>query len=436
MKRIGVFICHCGINIAKTVDVETLTKEISKYPGVVYAENNKYMCSDPGQNLIIEAIKDQKLDAVVVAACSPTLHENTFRGTSERGGLNRYVCEMATIREHCSWVHDDRTVATKKALSIVKSIVEKVRYNQPLDPILVDVTKRALVIGGGIAGIQSALDIANAGIDTILVEKSPSVGGRMAQLSETFPTLDCSQCILTPKMVEVAQHSKIKLMTYSEVDEIAGSVGNYKVKIKKKPRYVNMSACTGCGDCITACPVRNEPQISAKPVYSKRIDAKEIARLEKIISTYAVSGNGTPGKEMLIQIMQDINLQYRYLPAFTLQYLSEKLDVTLPHVFHVATFYTTFSLKPRGKHTIKVCMGTACHARGAPRILEEFERQLEIPHGETTKDMLFTLETVNCLGCCALGPVIMIDQDYHSVSTSMVSGLLGKYRKLQEVTHG
>lgn len=430
MKRIGVFICHCGINIAKTVDVEVLTKAIKEYPGVVHAENNKYMCSDPGQNLVIEAIKNKKLDAVVVAACSPTLHENTFRGTAERGGLNRYVCEMATIREHCSWVHDDRAIATKKALSIVKGIVEKVRFNQPLDPILVDVTKRALVIGGGIAGIQSALDIANAGIDTILVEKSPSVGGRMAQLSETFPTLDCSQCILTPKMVEVAQHSKIKLMTYSEVEEISGSVGNYKVKIKKKPRYVDMSACTGCGDCMVACPVRNKPQIPAKPQYTKKMKPDELSVLDKIMNAYAVPGNGAPGKEMIIQIMQDINVLYRYLPAFALQYLSEKLDISLPHIYHVATFYTAFSLKPRGKHIIKVCMGTACHARGAPKILEEFERQLEIPQGETTKDLMYTLETVNCLGCCALGPVVMVDDDYHSVSTSMVSGLIKKYAEV------
>ena len=252
----------------------------------------------------------------------------------------------------------------------------------------------------------------------------------MAQLSETFPTLDCSQCILTPKMVEVAQHSKIKLLTYSEVEEISGSVGNYKVKIKKKQRYVNLSACTGCGDCLVACPVRNKPQIPAKPQYTKKMKPDEIAALDKIINTYAVPGNGVPGKEMLIQIMQDINVQYRYLPAFTLQYLSEKLDVSLPHVYHVATFYTAFSLKPRGKHIIKVCMGTACHARGAPRILEEFERQLEIPQGETTKDLLYTLETVNCLGCCALGPVVMIDDDYHSVSTSMVSGLIKKYAEV------
>ncbi len=255
MKRIGVFICHCGINIAKTVDVEALAEEMKKYPGVAHAETNKYMCSDPGQNLIIDAIKKQKLDAVVVAACSPTLHENTFRVTSERGGLNRYVCEMATIREHCSWVHEDKKIGTRKAAQIIKSIVEKVRYDEPLDPIFVDVTKRALVIGGGIAGIQSALDIANAGVETVLVERSPSIGGHMIQLSETFPTLDCSQCILTPKMVEAAQHDKIKLLTYSEVEEISGSVGNFHVKVRRKSPYVDWDKCNGCADCDAVCPV-------------------------------------------------------------------------------------------------------------------------------------------------------------------------------------
>lgn len=184
MKRIGVFICHCGINIAKTVDVDALTEELKKYPGVVHVENYKYMCSDPGQNLILNAIKEKNLDGVVVAACSPTLHENTFRNAAERGGLNRYVSEMANIREQCSWVHEDRVVATKKALEIIKTMIEKVRLNESLEPILVDVTKRALVIGGGIAGIQAALDIATAGIETILVERSPSIGGRMAQKME------------------------------------------------------------------------------------------------------------------------------------------------------------------------------------------------------------------------------------------------------------
>ena len=256
MKKIGVFICHCGINIGKTVKVEDLAEEIKKYPGVAHVEHYKYMCSDPGQNLVINAIKEKNLDAVVVAACSPTLHENTFRSAAERGGLNRYVSEMANIREQCSWVHSDVGAATRKAVLIVKSIIEKAKLDESLQPILVDITKKSLVIGGGIAGIQAALDIANAGIETILVEKSPSIGGRMSQLSETFPTLDCSQCILTPKMVEVVQNKNIRLMPYSEVEEIAGSVGKFKVKIRKKASYIDNAKCTGCGVCYEKCPIK------------------------------------------------------------------------------------------------------------------------------------------------------------------------------------
>ncbi len=291
MKNIGVFICHCGINIAKTVDVEALTEEIKKYPGVAYAENYKYMCSDPGQNIITEAIKKHKLDAIVVSACSPTLHENTFRNTTARGGLNRYVCEMANIREHCSWVHDEKDIATKKAAKIIKSIIEKVKYDEPLDPILVNVTKRSLVIGGGIAGIQAALDIANAGVETILVEKSPSIGGHMIQLSETFPTLDCSQCIMTPKMVEVAQHDKITLLTYSEVEEIAGSVGNFQVKIRQKSPYIDWEKCNGCGECDQVCPVTTKDEFECN-----LSDRKAIYRPfpQAVPNRFTISKKGRP----------------------------------------------------------------------------------------------------------------------------------------------
>jgi len=255
MKRTGVFVCHCGINIAGTVDVKKVAAELAKHPGVVHAEDYVYMCSDPGQNLIIKAIKEKKLDTVVVACCSPTLHETTFRNVSKIAGLNPYRCEIANIREQCSWVHRDKSKATQKAISITRSVVEKVRRNESLEDVSVPVTKRALVIGGGIAGIQASLDIANAGFEVILVERSPSIGGHMSQLSETFPTLDCSQCILTPKMVEVAKHPRIKLMTYSEVQEVSGFVGNFKVKILKKPTYVDPDKCTLCDECTKVCPI-------------------------------------------------------------------------------------------------------------------------------------------------------------------------------------
>ncbi|MCK4527295.1 CoB--CoM heterodisulfide reductase iron-sulfur subunit A family protein [candidate division WOR-3 bacterium] len=255
MKRMGVFICHCGTNIAKTVDVEKLTKSLEGYPGVVYSTNYKYMCSHPGQELLINEIKKNKLDGVIIAACSPTLHEITFRGVTKKAGLNPYQCEIANIREQCSWVHTDKEKATEKANRIVRSIIEKVRLNEDLDPIKVEVTRKALVIGGGIAGIQAALDIADAGYPVLLVEKESSIGGHMAQLSETFPTLDCSQCILTPKMVEVASHPNIELCTYAEVKEVEGYIGNFTVTIEEKPKGVDWEKCTGCGECSEICPI-------------------------------------------------------------------------------------------------------------------------------------------------------------------------------------
>jgi len=255
MKRTGVFVCHCGINIAGTVDVKKVAKELSNHTGVVHSEEYIYMCSDPGQNLIIEAIKENQLDSVVVACCSPTLHETTFRNTVKSAGINPFQCEIANIREQCSWVHKDMEKATEKAIKVTKSVVERVHRNESLDPISIPVTRRALVVGGGIAGIQSALDLANSGYEVILVERSPSIGGHMIQLSETFPTLDCSQCILTPKMVEVSKHPKIKLLTYSEIQDISGYVGNFKVKILKKPTYVDPDKCTLCDECTKVCPV-------------------------------------------------------------------------------------------------------------------------------------------------------------------------------------
>ena len=254
--KIGVFICHCGENIGKTVDCPKVAKASALIPGVVHAEDYKYMCSDPGQNLIKQSIKDKGLDAVVVGSCSPHMHEKTFRKACSSAGINPFMVEIANLREHCSWIHEDKNSATRKAIDLIRIAVEKVKFNEPLVPIRVPVTKRALVIGGGISGIQAALDIAGAGYQVILVEKEPSIGGHMSQLSETFPTLDCSQCILTPRMVEAYQHPNIKLMTYSEVASVEGFIGNFKVTIRKKARYVNEELCTGCGDCMQKCPIK------------------------------------------------------------------------------------------------------------------------------------------------------------------------------------
>jgi heterodisulfide reductase subunit A len=259
MSRIGVFVCHCGENIGRTVDCAKVAETLKDHPGVAHAEDYKYMCSDPGQQLVKKAIEDHDLTGVVVAACSPHMHEKTFRRAVDQAGLNKFMCEMANIREHCSWIHEDKDEATAKAIDIGRTIVEKVKHNRPLETIKIPVTKRALVIGGGIAGIQAALDIADGGHEVILVEKEASIGGHMSQLSETFPTLDCSQCILTPRMVEAYQHPNIKLHTWSEVEKVDGYIGNFEVTVRKKARSVNQDLCNGCGDCFGVCPSKKIP---------------------------------------------------------------------------------------------------------------------------------------------------------------------------------
>jgi len=259
MARVGVFVCHCGENIAGTVDCEAVAKACEQVPGVVCSMHYKYMCSDPGQNLIRQAIKEHRLTGVVVAACSPRMHETTFRRTTAESGLNPFLCEMTNLREHCSWVHEKTPATTAKAIALVRIIIEKVKRNRALFPIKVPVTKTALVLGGGIAGIQAALDIANAGHKVVLVEREPSIGGHMAQLSETFPTLDCSQCIMTPRMVEVAQHPNITMYTYSELESLDGFIGNFTAKIRKKARSVDEKICTGCGVCTQKCPNKKIP---------------------------------------------------------------------------------------------------------------------------------------------------------------------------------
>ncbi|MBE6983565.1 MAG: CoB--CoM heterodisulfide reductase iron-sulfur subunit A family protein [Ruminococcaceae bacterium] len=259
MQRIGVFVCHCGSNIAATVDVEKVAQMALQEQGVVHAEDYPYMCSEAGQSRIAAAIKEKGLTGIVVCSCSPRMHEATFRKCAENAGINPYMVEIANIREHCSWIHKDMTEATEKAVILMRAAVAKVHLNAPLQAGESTVTKRALVIGGGIAGIQTAIDIADAGYKVDIVEKTPSIGGRMSQLDKTFPTLDCSACILTPKMVEAASHENITIHTYSEVEKVAGFVGNFTVDIRKKARYVDIMKCTGCGVCQEKCPSKKTP---------------------------------------------------------------------------------------------------------------------------------------------------------------------------------
>lgn len=253
-RRIGVYICHCGSNIAGTVDVEEVAEYAASLDSVVVSRHYRYMCSDPGQALIKEDIKNLGLNRIVVASCSPRMHELTFRQVCQDGGLNPYLYEQANIRELCSWIHSDKKIATEKAKDIVRAAVRRVCWNEPLEVKEAPVNPNVLVVGGGIAGIQASLDIANGEHKVYLVEREPSIGGHMIQLDRTFPTLDCSECILTPKMADVGRHPFIELLAYSEVEEVSGSIGNFKVKVRKKARHVDESKCIGCGVCMEKCP--------------------------------------------------------------------------------------------------------------------------------------------------------------------------------------
>ena len=268
--RIGVYICHCGINIAKTVDVKDVAEFARTLPGVVIARDYMYMCSEPGQDLIRKDILEHKLNRVVVAACSPRMHEPTFRAAVAGAGMNQYLCDMANIREQCSWVHDDRAEATAKARDLVGAMTARVAQLEELFEKEVEVTRAVMVVGGGVAGIQAALDTANAGFKTYLVESAPSIGGHMAQLDKTFPTLDCSACILTPKMVDVARHPGVELLAYSEVVDVAGSMGNFLVKVRRKPRYVDPDKCTNCSLCAEACVMKGKPKSEFDQGLSRR----------------------------------------------------------------------------------------------------------------------------------------------------------------------
>ena len=252
-QRIGVYICHCGTNIAGTIDVRALAEYAATLPGVAISRDYKYMCSDPGQELIKQDIRDFKLNRLVVTACSPQLHEKTFRTAAEQGGLNPYFFQMVNVREHDAWVHVDKAAATAKAFDMVRAAIRRVKLHHSLEKRSVPINPAVLVVGGGIAGIHAALSLANAGKKVYLVEREPTIGGHMAMFDKTFPTLDCAACILTPKMTAVRAHPNITLWTMSEVSGVEGYVGNFKVTVKRKPRYILEDACIGCLECIEAC---------------------------------------------------------------------------------------------------------------------------------------------------------------------------------------
>lgn len=270
-ERIGVYVCHCGSNIAGKVNCKEVSDCAAKINGVVVSKEYKFMCSEPGQKMITDDIKEHNLNRVVVAACSPLMHEKTFKGVLKSVGLNPFLLQIANIREHCSWVTDDGAEATKKAMALVSGAVGKVRHLKPLNQSNITLNKSVLVIGGGIAGIQAALQCADSGFQVYLVEKEQSIGGHMAMLDKTFPTLDCSACILTPKMVSVGQHPKIRLMTSCEVERVSGYVGNLNIAIRHIAKYVDHDKCNGCGLCQEKCPSKTDDAFEQNKAKRKAI---------------------------------------------------------------------------------------------------------------------------------------------------------------------
>jgi len=283
----------------------------------------------------------------------------------------------------------------------------------------------ALVVGAGIGGMQAALDLAESGIKVYLADIKPCIGGVMSQLDKTFPTNDCAMCTMAPRLVEIGRHKDIEIITLADLESLKGQPGDFTVTLKKKPRYIDEDKCTGCGQCVANCPVQNQIYILPEEEKAEiRLEPADEERVTNIINEHRDK------KGALMLVLQSVNAAYNYFPENTLRYISRELDVPLSLIYRIATFYNAFSLKPRGKHVIKVCQGTACHVRGGKRILQTIQEELGIGSGETTKDLQFTLETVYCLGACALGPVVVVDGEYHGqVKTREVSALLKKYSK-------
>jgi NADH:ubiquinone oxidoreductase subunit E/NAD-dependent dihydropyrimidine dehydrogenase PreA subunit len=280
----------------------------------------------------------------------------------------------------------------------------------------------AMVVGGGIGGMQTALDLAESGIKVYLVDSKPSIGGVMSQLDKTFPTNDCAMCTIAPRLVSIGRHKDIKVLTLSEVERITGEPGNFTVALKRQARFVDESVCTGCGSCVANCPVHFIPQpLDGHRPAPLALDVK--ATVDHIIEEHRHR------QGPLMPILQSINVVYNYFPEDVLRYVAWQLDIPLPQVLRVATFYNAFSLKPRGKHIINVCMGTTCYVRGGERLMERFSDTLKIQPEETTPDMLFTLKSVRCIGCCGLAPAVMVgDEVYGKLTSKQVAGIIQKHK--------
>jgi len=280
-----------------------------------------------------------------------------------------------------------------------------------------------LVIGGGIGGVQAALDLAGSGYKVYLLDERPAIGGTMAQLDKTFPTNDCSMCILAPKLVDAGRHQNIEIITMADVDKIEGEPGMFKVRVKKNPRFVDESKCTGCGSCWNNCPVRNIPQRDEKEIVRPELEEKDLKKITTLI------GNNENGRGTLVPLLQDINIEYGYLPENILKYVSSELDIPLSQIYNIVTFYKGFSLTPRGRYVISVCLGTACHVRGGRKIMDALERDLGIKAGQTTPDLNFTLEAVRCVGVCGLAPVVIVGEDFYGKMNQVkAQKTVGKYR--------
>ena len=286
-------------------------------------------------------------------------------------------------------------------------------------------TGAVLIVGGGIAGIQASLDLADSGFKVYLVEKGPSIGGVMSQLDKTFPTNDCAMCILAPKLVGTGRHPNIELITNAEVEEVTGKAGNFVVTVNKKPRYVDETKCTGCGVCTENCPVRKAIYLEPVEKVEIKLEPEDLERMKKIIEEYKRK------ESVLVPILHEINISYSYLPENILRYISEELDIPLSLIYRIATFYNAFSLKPKGKYTINVCLGTACYIKGGSRILAAFERGLGIKAGETTEGLMFGLGTISCFGCCGQAPVVVVNEDLHGhFRVTKVPKLIKSYKEV------